>query len=88
MNKFKECNQCPYEFHDKNWEPCKDCVPKKNTNADRIRSMSDEELAEYLPIVFDMMCNPTDKCREITCNHGECTRTMECALKWLQSEAE
>ena len=50
MNKFKECNQCPHEFNDKNSEPCKDCVPKKKTNADRIRSMSDEELAEFLSV--------------------------------------
>lgn len=48
MNKFKECNQCPHEFNDKNLEPCKDCVPKKKTNADKIRNMNDEQLAEFL----------------------------------------
>ena len=58
------------------------------SNADRIRSMSDEELAEFLPIVFDCMCNPTDKCREVVLNHGECTKTKGCALHWLQSEVE
>lgn len=35
---------------------------KRMTQADRIRSMSDEELAEFLPIVSDFMCKPTDKC--------------------------
>ena len=58
------------------------------TRADVIRSMSDEELAEFLPIVSDMMCQPTDECMNIICNRGECTKTTECALKWLQSEAE
>ena len=29
-------------------EMCKDFEPKRPTNADRIRSMSDEELAEFL----------------------------------------
>lgn len=66
---------------------CKDYKPTQ-TNADRIRAMSDEELAEVLPIVFDCMCNSTDKCREAVVNHGECTKTTECALKWLQSEVE
>ena len=58
------------------------------TNADRIRSMSDEELADFLPIVSDFMCKPTDKCMENIFNRGECEKTKECALKWLQSEVE
>ena len=58
------------------------------TNSDRIRSMSDEELAEFLPIVSDFMCKPTDKCMENIFNHGECEKRKECALKWLQSEVE
>lgn len=65
MNKFKECNQCPYEFNDKNLEPCKDCVPKKKTNADRIRSMSDEELA------MNMMCPNENGLGEIECNKDD-----------------
>ena len=58
------------------------------TQADRIRSMSDEKLAEFLPIVSDFMCKPTDKCMENIFNHGECEKRKECALKWLQSEVE
>ena len=65
----------------------KDCK-KPKTNADHIREMSDDELAEFLPIVSDFMCNPTDKCRENIFNRGECEKTKECALKWLQSEVE
>lgn len=58
------------------------------TNADRIRSMSDEELAEFLPIVSNCMCQVTDKCMENIFERGECEKTKECALKWLQSEVE
>ncbi len=61
---------------------------KKQTNADRIHSMNIEELAEFLPIVSDFMCKPTDKCMENIFNHGECEKRKECALKWLQSEVE
>ena len=64
-----------------------DCK-KPMTNADRIQSMSIEELAELLPIVSNFMCKPTDKCMENIFNRGECEKTKECALKWLQSEVE
>ena len=69
---------------------CTSGIPqrKKQTNADRIYSMNIEELAEFLPIVSDFMCKPTDKCMENIFNHGECEKTKECALKWLQSEVE
>ena len=58
------------------------------TYGDKIRNMSDEELAEFLPIVSDIMCKPTDKCMENIFNRGECEKTKECAMKCLQSEAE
>ena len=75
---------------EQNCDECRMCIKdgKKQTNADRIRSFSDEELAEFLPIVSDFMCKPTDKCMENIFNHGECEKTKECALKWLQSEVE
>lgn len=80
MNKFKECNQCPYEFNDKNLEPCKDCVPKKKTNADRIRAMDDEELADYLyKMTLASLTVVEVDSREIA---------IPKLLKWLQSEAE
>ncbi len=58
------------------------------TNADRIRAMSDEELAEFLPIVSNCLCRPTDKCMNTICNRGECEKTKECALGWLKAEAK
>lgn len=62
---------------------CTSGIPqrKKQTNADRIHSMNIEELAEFLPIVSDFMCKPTDKCMENIFNHGECEKRKECALK-------
>ena len=84
MNKFKECNQCPHEFNDKNLEPCKDCVPKKKTNADRIRAMSDEELAEFLNMLF--IEGQIEALREQY--PDSVFNRKESSLKWLQSEAE
>lgn len=55
------------------------------TNADRIRNMSDEELAVYImcPAEYDLGFN-----KERECN-GEMNRNCrKCTLKWLQSEAE
>lgn len=55
----------------------------RHTNADRIRKMSDEELADTLfASCLEMMkleeCTNTDNC-------GVCER---CVLNWLRSEAE
>lgn len=52
------------------------------TNADRIRAMSDEELAEWLASVTDCHLCPIDDCG----GAGDmCTATW---LDWLQSPAE
>lgn len=48
---------------------------RKQTNADRIRSMSDKELADYLDNNF---------CHRYCC----CERENQATLDWLQSEAE
>jgi hypothetical protein len=52
----KDCPNCKFELYEADEIPCKDCgmddreywQPKPQTNADRIRAMSDEELAENL----------------------------------------
>ena len=60
----------------------------KQTNADRIRNMSDEELVELITGSLNFDC--ADYCDSFTqgcafnCNKKE----KEIALKWLQSEAE
>ena len=55
------------------------------TNADRIRSMSDEELAEFIEQVS------TDSMETIsfgTKEYEEIWEHKETALQWLQSEVE
>ena len=72
-------------------EECFEIVEKKETNADRIRNMSDEELAEWLTNMCNFEKNEepyksiynldTEKEEEIHDSYGD-------LLKWLQSEAE
>lgn len=53
-----------------------------HTNGDRIRSMSDEELA------MNMMCPNENGLGEIDCDKSDNCNCYECILKWLQSEVE
>ena len=68
-------------------------VPEKPTNADRIRSMSDEELAKFLTHI-----NPTN-CQDCAFSHGwHCQpdrddysgfeKCKEGRKRWLQQPAE
>ena len=63
-------------------DECFELVDAKATHADRIRNMSDGELAEVMPCPY--MKDPYDECV-----HGwhdyDCSK---CKLDWLQSEAE
>lgn len=55
----------------------------KQTNADRIRNMSDKELAEWINTkntCEQCDCEPESLCMKVPCTNG--------ILKWLQSEAE
>lgn len=53
----------------------------KMTNAERIRSMSDEEMAEFISSI--PMCVGKDE--DLNCEIDVC---KECFLKWLQQPAE
>lgn len=59
---------------------------KKRTNADRIRNMTNEELAEFLDKYFGQICIAVDNCG--CCpfyNDGKgCSSTKE----WLESECD
>lgn len=74
------CN-CPHNSNSRDNEPrCR--RDSRHTNADRIRDMSDEELAKNLCLLLDCRKCPTFK----TCNVGSmCYANL---LEWLQSEAE
>ena len=52
------------------------------SNADRIRSFSDEELA------MNMMCPNENGLGEIECDKSDNCNCYECILEWLQSEVE
>lgn len=59
---------------------------KKQTNADRIRSFSDEELAEFLEkIVSGNRDEIGINCGNSKCEEWKCT---ECISKWLQTKVE
>lgn len=66
------CN-CQHNSNSRDNEPCCRCDSRK-TNADRIRNMSDEELAEFL-ITFKN-------------TFGEEYEGEASCMDWLQSEAE
>ena len=76
---------CQYNNNSRDNEPCCRC-DSRQTNADRIRNMSDEELAELL---FNKSrcdncfanCNDKDNCPSL----GSCYSKH---LKWLQAKAE
>ena len=57
--------------------------PKPITNADRLRSMSDEELAE----MFNTM-NGIDRCCPNNGAHNCRESCMECWLDWLKQEVK
>ena len=69
-------------------DECFELVYVKATNADRIRNMSDEELAELITGGLNFDC--ADYCDSLTqgCAFNCNKKDREIALKWLQSEAE
>lgn len=62
-------------------EPYREGKPKQ-TNTDRIRSMTDEELA------VNMMCPNENGLAEIDCDKNDNCNCYECLLKWLRAESE
>ena len=80
------CN-CQHNNNSRENEPC--CrYDSRKTNADRIRNMSDEELAELITGSLNFDC--ADYCDSFTqgCAFNCNKKDREIALKWLQSEAE
>lgn len=79
------CN-CQHNNNSRDNEPCCRC-DNRHTNADRIRNMSDEELAEFLDIVEEdgISSQYTNLSCDCCCEKTECSK---CWKEWLQSEAE
>ena len=81
--KAHTCN-CKHNSNSRDNDPCCRC-DSRHTNADRIRNMSDEELAEFIEQIS------TDSMETIsfgTKEYKEIWERKETALEWLQSEAE
>ena len=86
----KDCYNCKYELYEAHEPPCDDCgiddrkywKPKPQTNADRIRSMSDEELAYWLGEHLDCYgCHIG-----LSCVHNDgCPGEL---IKWLKQPGE
>lgn len=93
-----DCKTCEYEnvcempdFVRNNLKTCKTHTPKvKRTNADRIRAMTDEELAEFLRRIdkgWDAVCGNYAYLQKgvVICGRDDFGEKI---LQWLQSEAE
>ena len=66
---------------------CRDFIPKPQTNADRIRAMSDEELAEWMETNVTCASCPVDldACRNKLSGEMSC---KELLFDWLKSPVE
>lgn len=80
------------ESHCKSYPRCYGCNSfRKPTNADRIRAMSDEELAELFDSIVDngmschLICGDLDKCKRNNSIERICKNHY---LKWLKQPAE
>ena len=62
---------------------CRDFEKRPQTNADRIRAMTDEELANFVSLCCGWTCAECPVGRE--CNGDECFSTW---LDWLKQEAQ
>ena len=86
--KAHTCN-CKHNSNSRDSEPCCRC-DSRQTTSDRIRNMSDEELAEIITGGLNFDCS--DYCDSFSngcafrCNRKE--RELALVLNWLQSEAE
>ena len=82
IDDVQTCN-CQHNSNSRDNEPCCRC-DSRQTNADKIRNMSDEELMDTL---FNSCLEymHIDECPYADMNVGMCKK---CISEWLQSEAE
>lgn len=79
----RNCDNCRHTKKDVYEQPCSHCVALSEwealTNADRIRAMTDEELARFLG--QHSLCSRVERCPD----HGKCHK---CVLDWLKQPKE
>lgn len=83
------CNSGATQYMCKCKQPCYTIIPI--TNADRIRAMSDKELASFLADRFaNESCNRLSECNMVTATQMEAIRhTWYCCwMDWLEQPAE
>lgn len=83
------CN-CQHNSNSRDNEPCCRC-DSRHTNADRIRNMSDEELASVLfsGCIDSMDLEECPYASESELDNNRIRKICKkCTLEWLQSEAE
>ena len=91
---MKDCESCVHKYLSPMSDTCRKCgiamlnyeeaKPKPQTNADRIRAMSDQELAEFMANVAEcQFC--TVKSEWCTESEAACKRNW---LDWLRQEAK
>ena len=77
------CN-CQHNSNSRDDEPCCRC-DSRQTNAERIRNMTDDELAEFL--AYNAYCEECYVKKDDSCCYPDGTCKQK-HLEWLQSEAE
>ena len=82
----EEKNVCNFQHNSNSIddEPCCRC-DSRQTNADRIRNMTDDELAEFL--AYNAYCEECYVKKDDSCCYPDGTCKQK-HLEWLQSEAE
>ncbi len=82
----KSCNTCKYNGKAENEAPCVECSKRyqnkytQMTNGDRIRMMTDEELAEFISNIGQNCIICDSDCIAPWCRRG-------CVEQWLQEVA-
>ena len=80
----KNVCDCKHSSNSRDDEPCCRC-DSRQTNSDRIRNMSDEELAEFL--AYNAYCEECYVKNDDSCCYPDGTCKQK-HLEWLQSEVE
>ena len=84
------CNICKYAGRPTYKSPCSECkefskykYENKKTNADRIRSMTDDELNELFHDIYNAGAEDS-----VAYEWGRQTNSFEWTMDWLQKPAE
>ena len=91
MAEFESCSKCKFDGKSTHDFPCNECVHnarehfRPKSNADKIRAMSDEELADFLTDHHNYPCKYCVHCWKDSENDVGCKRAL---MRWLKSEAK